>query len=50
LGDYDQAFALLDKAYGERARPMLSLKVNPLLDPLRSDPRFGILMQRMKVF
>ena len=50
LGDHDQAFAWLDKAYDERTRPMLSLKVNPRLDPLRSDPRFAILMQRMRVF
>jgi len=50
LGDRDQAFAWLEKAYDERARPMLGLKVSPRLDPLRSDPRFTILMRRMKVF
>jgi tetratricopeptide (TPR) repeat protein len=50
LGDYDQAFAWLEKAHDERARPMLSLKVNPRLDPLRSDPRFIALVRRMKVF
>lgn len=50
LGDYDRAFAWLERAYDERARPMLSLKVNPLLDPLRSDPRFGALMRRIRIF
>jgi len=50
LGDHDRAFAWLDKAYDERTRPMLSLKVNPRLDPLRSDPRFAILVRQMKVF
>jgi hypothetical protein len=50
LGDRDDAFAWLEKAYAERTRPMLSLKVNPRLDPLRSDPRFTTLMQRMNVF
>lgn len=50
LGDHDQAFAWLEKAYGERARAMLSLRVNPGLDPLRADPRFAVLMRRMKVF
>jgi tetratricopeptide (TPR) repeat protein len=50
LGDRDQAFEWLEKAYDERTRPMLSLKVNPRLDPLRSDPRFVALMRRMKVF
>jgi tetratricopeptide (TPR) repeat protein len=49
LGDYDQAFAWLERAYDERARNMLSLKVNPLLDPLRSDPRFGALIRRMRI-
>jgi len=50
LGDHDQAFAWLQKAYDERDRDILSLKVNPVLDPLRSDPRFADLMRRMGVF
>jgi hypothetical protein len=50
LGDRDQAFVWLDKAYDERARPMLGLKVNPWLDPLRSDQRFPDLLRRMEVF
>jgi tetratricopeptide (TPR) repeat protein len=50
LGDRDQAFAWLEKAFDERPRTMLSLKVNPRLDPLRSDPRFAILMRRVGVF
>ncbi len=47
LGDHDQAFAWLEKAYDERERAMLSLKVNPRLDPLRSDPRFEGLLRRV---
>jgi TolB-like protein/DNA-binding winged helix-turn-helix (wHTH) protein len=50
LGDRDGAFAWLEKAYEERARPLLSLKINPLFDPLHSDPRFAALIRRMKVF
>ena len=50
LGDRGQAFAWLDKAYDERTRTMLGLKVNPRLDPLRSDPRFATLIRRTKVF
>jgi TolB-like protein/tetratricopeptide (TPR) repeat protein len=50
LGDHDKAFAWLDKAYDERTRPMLGLRINSRLDPLRSDPRFAVLMHRMKVF
>ena len=47
LGDYNQAFAWLGKAFNDRARAMLQLKVNPRLDPLRSDPRFADLQRRL---
>jgi tetratricopeptide (TPR) repeat protein len=50
LGDAEAAFAWLDKAYQDRPRPMLSLRVNPRLDPLRRDPRFTALIHRMKIF
>jgi serine/threonine protein kinase/tetratricopeptide (TPR) repeat protein len=50
LGDNDGAFAWLEKAYHERTRPMLSIKIDPRLDPLRSDPRLDALVRRMKVF
>ncbi len=47
LGDKDQAFALLDKAYDERDNMMVLLKVEPMFDPLRSDPRFTDLLRRV---
>jgi serine/threonine-protein kinase len=47
LGDKDQAFAWLEKAYEEHNGKMFTLKVHPLLDPLRSDPRFKDLLHRM---
>jgi TolB-like protein/DNA-binding winged helix-turn-helix (wHTH) protein/Tfp pilus assembly protein PilF len=50
LGDREQAFAWLAKAYDERARPLLGLRINPRLDSLRSDPRFVALVRRVKVF
>jgi tetratricopeptide (TPR) repeat protein len=48
LGDKDQAFEWLDKAYEERDTawfPMI--RVNPMSDPLRSDPRFQDLIRRL---
>jgi len=47
LGDKDQAFAWLEKAYEERATPLYWLKVDPIWDPLRSDPRFNDLLRRI---
>jgi DNA-binding winged helix-turn-helix (wHTH) protein/tetratricopeptide (TPR) repeat protein len=45
LGDLDQVFACLEKAKNERDS-LPYLKVMPLFDSLRSDPRFTDLMQR----
>ncbi|MBA3385277.1 MAG: hypothetical protein H0T95_01405, partial [Chthoniobacterales bacterium] len=39
-GDQEEAFTWLAKAAEERNRLALEIKVNPLFDPLRSDPRF----------
>jgi serine/threonine-protein kinase len=47
LGEKDQALAWLEKAYEDRAFFMVDLKVEPELDPLRSDPRFQDLVRRM---
>jgi tetratricopeptide (TPR) repeat protein len=47
LGDRDQAFAWLNKAEAEHAAEMSALKVNPLFDNLRSDPRFTDLLRRV---
>lgn len=47
LGDKDQAFAWLEKAYEKHDSPMHRLKVQPWWDPLRSDPRFQDLLRRM---
>jgi TolB-like protein/Flp pilus assembly protein TadD len=47
LGDKDQAFALLEKAYDERDNMIVLLKVEPMFDPMRSDPRFDNLLRRV---
>ncbi len=47
LGDKDQAFAWLDKAYEERSGYLMEIHVDPMFDPLRSDPRFHALVRRL---
>jgi serine/threonine protein kinase/Flp pilus assembly protein TadD len=47
LGDKEQAFASLDKAVQDRSFFLIWLKVEPLFDPLRADPRFQDLLQRI---
>ena len=47
LGDKDQAFAFLEKAYAEHSQQLVYLKSEPLFDSLRSDPRFTDLMRRV---
>ena len=47
LGDKDQTFAWLDKAYTEHALQLLYLKTFPVYAPLRSDPRFPKLLARI---
>jgi tetratricopeptide (TPR) repeat protein len=47
LGDKDHAIEQLNKAYEERAGWIINLRVEPLFDPLRSDPRFADLLRRL---
>jgi TolB-like protein/Tfp pilus assembly protein PilF len=47
LGDNDRAFFWLEKAYEERSNYLAYLNVFPLVDPLRSDPRFANLLDRV---
>jgi TolB-like protein/DNA-binding winged helix-turn-helix (wHTH) protein/Tfp pilus assembly protein PilF len=47
LGDKDQAFAWLERSYDERRIRMQWLNVDPLLAPLRDDPRFHDLARRV---
>ena len=47
LGDKDQAFAWLRQARDERFIILASVKVDPVFDSLRSDPRFAALLRSM---
>jgi serine/threonine-protein kinase len=47
LGEEDQAFEWLTRAYEQRDKGLLYLKIDLPLDPLRSDPRFQDLLRRM---
>jgi eukaryotic-like serine/threonine-protein kinase len=49
LGDKDQAFAWLEKAYEERSTFLTEFKVEPMFDSLRSDPRFQDLLRRVNL-
>jgi TolB-like protein len=47
LGDKDKAFVELNKAYEIRLSSLCWLKVEPQMDPLRSDPRYQQLLHKM---
>jgi len=47
LSDNERALAWLQKAYSQHSVELVTLKVNPGYDPLRSDPRFQHLLRRV---
>jgi len=47
LGDKEQAFQLLTKAYAEHSFHLVNLNVCPEFKSLRSDPRFQVVVQRI---
>lgn len=49
LGDNAQALKYLNRAYEERSDELIFLGIDPLLDPLRSDPGFKDLLRRIGV-
>ena len=47
LGDNEQTFSGLEKAFKEQNDRLVYLGVDPMADPLRGDPRFKQLMKRL---
>ncbi len=49
LGEHDRAIEWLERAFDKEAweTVLFNIKVFPMLDPLRSDPRFQDLLRRM---
>jgi TolB-like protein/DNA-binding SARP family transcriptional activator len=48
LGEYDEALNLLQKGFEERSYWMVFLKMDPVYDPLRNQPRFKDLLKQMQ--
>lgn len=46
-GNADQAIAWLEKGYAQHSNALTGLKVDPIYDPLRGDPRFQNLLRRV---
>ena len=49
LRDFDAVMKWAEAAYEERRGWLVYLTVNPLLDPLRGDPRFEALVRKMRL-
>jgi TolB-like protein/Tfp pilus assembly protein PilF len=47
LGEKNEAFAWLEEAYKTHSEGLTNLKIDPCLDPLRSDTRFNELVRRV---
>jgi tetratricopeptide (TPR) repeat protein len=47
LGDVDEAFRWLDVAVAEKAPGLMVLRAHPRLDPIRPDPRYLVLVEKL---
>ncbi len=47
MGDTDQAFGWLEKAFADQSASLVFLKVDPAFDPVRKDSRFADLVRRV---
>ena len=46
-GQKEQVLDLLERAYSERSNAVVQIKVDPMYDPVRNDPRFKDLLRRL---
>ena len=49
LGDADQAFQWLDRAFAEPSALLGNLRADPVMDPLRGDPRYLEVERRLRL-
>jgi TolB-like protein/Tfp pilus assembly protein PilF len=47
LGDVDEAFRQLERAYADRSAGLIYLHLDPLYDSIREDPRFSALVRKI---
>ncbi len=47
LHDYNEVFSWFERAYTEQSNILQFVKVHPFFDPIRGDPRFESLVQRV---
>jgi hypothetical protein len=48
-GQKERALELLQQMYAEHSNAVVQIKVDPMFDPLRSDPRFKDLLLRLRL-
>jgi serine/threonine-protein kinase len=49
LGEKDLAFEYLEKAYEERDLDIIYLKIHPMWDDIRNDPRYKALLKKLNL-
>jgi hypothetical protein len=47
LGDYDRAIDWTEKAYDERRGWLAYINVHPIVEVLKNEPRFKVLIRKM---
>jgi tetratricopeptide (TPR) repeat protein len=48
-GEFDLAFSWLDRAFRQRDFYLTNVKVEPLLQPLKRDPRYSTLLRKLQL-